>query len=111
MQADPLGVSQAVYIYQQLKFWIPLITAGGFLWKAFQGVAWLKGLKGDLLDMKLQLASQTVTLQSQLTLQTTAIVSELKEIRQDFRTAMQPVPPRLARAIKKKVDTEAERRV
>jgi hypothetical protein len=94
MQVD---ASQAVQIYQELKFWLPLVTAAGFLWKIFQGVAWLRGFKTDLMDMKIQLASQTATLQGQLTLNTTAIVSELREIRQDFRTAMQP-PPRLARA-------------
>lgn len=107
-----VDASQAVQIYQELKFWLPLVTAAGFLWKIFQGVSWLKGFKTDLLDMKVQVASQTSTIQGQLTLQTTAIVSELREIRQDFRMAMSP-PPRLARArsAKKKIDTVTEHHV
>lgn len=112
MQIDPVAATQAVHVYQELKFWLPLITAGGFLWKVFQGVNWLKSLKTDVLDVKAQLASQTSTLQSQLAQQTNAIVDELKEIRQDFRMALSP-PPRLARArmSRKKVDNVIESHV
>ena len=108
MQIDPASATQAVHVYQELKFWLPVATAVGLLWKVFQGVSWLKGLKTEVLDVKTQLAAQSVTLQSQIAQQTStlqsqiaqqtnAIVDELKEIRQDFRLVMAP-PPRLVRA-------------
>ena len=94
MQVD---VNMATQIYFELKFWLPVATAVGLLWKVFQGVNWLKSLKTEVLDVKAQLASQTATLQSQLAQQTNAIVSELKESRQDIRMLFAPAP-RLARA-------------
>ena len=93
MQVDTTTAAHAVNIYQELKFWIPIITAFGLFLKVS---AWLKNLatKDDLKT------------------QTEAIVHQLKEIRQDFRIAMAP-PPRLARArsAKKKIDTEFEHHV
>lgn len=107
MQVDPVSASHAESIYQELKFWLPLITAGGFLWKVFQGVNWLKGLKSDVLDVKAKMEAQTSTFTSQIAQQTNAIVGELKEIRQDFRIALSP-PPRLARARSAKKMVAAE---
>ena len=93
MQVDPSAAAHAVNVYQELKFWIPIISALGILFKT---TAWLKNLatKDDLKS------------------QTDAIVNQLKEIRQDFRTALAP-PPRLARArsAKKKIDTVFEHHV
>jgi hypothetical protein len=112
MQVDPAAADMAARIYQDLKFWIPLITAGGLLLKCFQGVNWLKSLKTDMAKVEGQLKEQTSTLQSQLAQQTNAIVGELKEIRQDFRMAMSP-PPRPVRASrsKKTVDEAFESHV
>lgn len=98
MQVDT--AQQAGHLYSELKFWIPLITAGGFLWKAFQGISWLKDLKKDLDGLK-------SGLESQLAQQTNAIVGELKEIRQDFRLALAP-PPRLRAKKQKIVDVSLE---
>ena len=93
MQADPTAAIHAVNIYQELKFWIPIITVAGLFLKTS---AWLKNLatKDDLKT------------------QTEAIVTQLREIRQDLRSAMQP-PPRLARArsAKNKIDTVLEHHV
>jgi hypothetical protein len=115
MQVDPVAAQHAVDVYQELKFWLPLITAGGFLWKVFQGVNWLKllktDIKTDIIKVETKVSEQTSAIQSQLAQQTNAIVGELKEIRQDFRMAMSP-PPRLASASqKKKVDVKFENHV
>jgi hypothetical protein len=112
MQIDPSSATQAVHFYSALKFWLPMITAAGLLWKMFQGVNWLKSFKSDIMEVKKQLDSQTSILQSQLAQQTNAIVTELKDIRQDFRMVMAP-PPRLARArsSKKNIDTDTDSHV
>jgi hypothetical protein len=93
MQVDTTAAAHAVNIYQELKFWIPIVTIAGLFLKTS---AWLKNLatKDDLKN------------------QTDAIVTQLKEIRQDFRTAMQPPPrPARARSSKKKIDTVFEHHV
>ena len=86
MQIDPTTAVHAVNIYQELKFWIPIVTVAGLFIKTS---AWLKNL----------------ATKDDLRVQTEAIVHQLKEIRTDFRMAMAP-PPRLARARsnKKKID-------
>lgn len=101
MQVDPVAAQHALDVYQEFKFWLPLATAGGFLatvggllWKVFQGVNWLKGLKTDIATLK-------SGLESQLAQQTNAIVGELREMRTDIRLVLAPPPPRLARAKKK----------
>lgn len=90
MQVDPNAVQHAASLYQDLKFWIPLITAGGLLLKI---TMWLKNLatKEDLYA------------------QTTAIVNSIEGMREDMKRVVSP-PPRFARArsSKKKIDTATE---
>ena len=87
MQADP------VVVYQDLKFWIPMITASGLFLKT---ALWLRNL----------------ATKEDLHAQTTAIVNSIEGMRQDIRTTLTP-PPRLARArsSKKKIDTVFEHHV
>lgn len=76
--------------YNELKFWLPAITIG---WGIFKTVHWFKTIKtNDLHHVQLginelneKIDSQTVVLKTEINNQTSSIVSELKELRQDFR--------------------------
>lgn len=89
MQVDTTTAAHAVNIYQELKFWIPIVTVAGLFIKTS---AWLKNL----------------ATKDDLKVQTDAIVHQLIEIRQDFRTATKLAR---ARSRKKEIDTVFEHHV
>lgn len=97
----------------QVRNWSAII---GVLWSAFQGVQYVKGIKGNDLvhiqqgveNLDKKLKEQTDAIVRGQEEQTKAVVGELKELRTDIRTIttglITPVSvyqPRVARAKKK----------
>ena len=89
--------SQLVDVYREIKFWLPIIAAGGFI---YRGMDWFKGLRqsveiirtndlvhihGMVSDMKDGLVDQTKHFTDAFEKQTGALVGELKELRSDIR--------------------------
>lgn len=79
MQVDPNAAQHAASLYQDLKFWIPIITTSGLFLKA---ALWVRNLA-----TKEDLHAQTI-----------AIVTSIEGMRTDLKTSLAPYPPRLARA-------------
>lgn len=66
-------------IYEQSKFWIGLIT---FVWSIFKGFNWVKDIRDK--DLK-GLHEGIVSLRGDLQGQTTQLVEQIKELRNDVR--------------------------
>lgn len=77
-------------LYNEVKYWLPAIT---LVWGVYGIVHWFKSIKNnDLHHIQLsinefnqKLDTQTVVLKDEINKQTSSIVGELKELRQDFR--------------------------
>lgn len=67
-------------VYDESKFWIALC---GGLWSVFKGINWIKTIRtNDLHHIQLGVNDLKTSLDSQ----THSIVTELRELRNDFRT-------------------------
>lgn len=81
------GFQLAKWIYAEGKFWLGFATA---LWYVFRAWNWVKAIKtndlhhiqGSLDELHKKVGDQT----KEISGQTTAIVGELSELRNDFRT-------------------------
>lgn len=76
-----------VGIYEELKFWLPLLAAGGFI---YRGLNWLTGLRDTVQTIRTNdlahLHGSVNDLQSVISGQTKEIVAELREMRADIRS-------------------------
>lgn len=85
MQMDSFQVAQ--WIYNESKFWLAF---GGALWSVFKGVAWIRAIKtNDLHHIQLSLNENSDLVRgvrTELVQQTSALVTEFRELRQDIRT-------------------------
>lgn len=78
MQIDTFQTAHM--LYEESKFWLAL---GGGLWSVFKGINWVKAIRtNDLHHIQLGVND----LKTGLETQTTAVVNELREMRNDFRT-------------------------
>lgn len=85
MQMDSFQIAQ--WVYNESKFWLAF---GGALWSVFKGVAWIRSIKtNDLHHIQLSLNENSDLVRgvrSDLKDQTTSLVNEFRELRQDIRT-------------------------
>jgi hypothetical protein len=71
-------------IYEQSKFWLGLIT---FIWSIFKGFSWVRDIRDK--DLK-GLHEGIVSLRGDLQGQTTQLVEQIKELRNDVRYSSHP---------------------
>lgn len=89
MQVNSFQVAQA--LYNESKFWL---TFGGALWTAFKAIQWVRSIKENDLH---HIQEGVSDLKEGLDKQTDAIVDQLKDLREDFRTFYaQPMRARIA---------------
>jgi hypothetical protein len=103
------------FLYEQLKFWIPVVSFGWALYKSF---SWVKAIREkDLADVKISVASVETgvketnaavarleaTLSEHIKSQTVAFVDQIKELRSDFRTFYTMPSPQMIPARARKV--------
>ena len=87
-----------LWLYEQLKYWLPAL---GILWGAFKTFRWVKeirekdladlkisveGLKTGITDTKSAVEKMEEGVGTKIENQTISIVDQLKELRSDFRT-------------------------
>ena len=78
-------------LYEELKYWGPLITAGVALYKVLE---WIKGqatTANGIKESVTVLDSSVKVLDTNVKDQTALIVAELKELRSDLRTFYAPL--------------------
>jgi hypothetical protein len=97
------------------KFWLTFFTAfGGATIATYKGYQWVKGIREeDLVEVKTGLKSCTQKIEdtsaAQLRsteFQTSAIVRELSELRDDFRAYFNPAPAIKMVAVRSKPETK-----
>ncbi len=99
-------------LYAESKLWLMLIS---FAYGCFKAFTWVKGIRThdfktlneSMVQLKEVVSHQTDRMQHDLSVQTGAIVGELRELRADLRglrsIAVEPMPRmRLAKAAKRK---------
>lgn len=83
-------------LYPEVKFWL---SVGGIFWMAFKGFTWVKAIRdNDLPQIQTGLDDVKKGMESvytELKTQTSAVVSELQNLRLDFRTYSAPVRTRI----------------
>jgi hypothetical protein len=80
------SLTLAYTLYEESKFWSALI---GGLWLAFRGINWIRAIRtNDLHHIQLGVNE----LKTGLEKQTAEIVTELRELRDDFRAFYLPRP-------------------
>jgi hypothetical protein len=93
MTMDINNFSLAHTFYEEAKFWIGIGTA---FWILFKAINWVKSIKeNDIPHIQNgvnELKTSMESVHTELKEQTSAVVTELKDIKADLRTYFAPVP-------------------
>src|SRR5271155_3108131 len=86
MQVVPIAPEgfDAIFVYNQIKFWTPILAGS---WVMFHAVEWVKSIRTKDIPA---LQDSINVLNTRVDDQTTKLVTELKEMRSDFRLFASP---------------------